>query len=82
MFTLTPSPPLYFSCSSVVGFNFDAQHRAADAVSLLMRLTPAIATRIQANGQRTKVSADALTPGDRVVVMMGEAVPVDALIDR
>ncbi len=59
---------------------FRQQHRAADAVSLLMRLTPAIATRIDADGQRVKVAADALAAGDHVVVMVGEAVPVDAVV--
>ncbi len=59
---------------------FRQQHRAADAVSLLMRLTPAIATRIDADGQRVKVAADTLAAGDHVVVMVGEAVPVDAVV--
>ncbi len=59
---------------------FRQQHRAADAVSLLMRLTPAVAIRINQVGEHQKVPANSLNAGDRVYVVAGAAVPVDGVV--
>jgi Cu2+-exporting ATPase len=68
---------------------FRQQHRASDMVSLLTRLTPSFAVRLDGDGTRTKVLSDSLLVGDRISVAAGESVPVDgrlilgnALIDR
>lgn len=77
---------VYFDSIAVLVFlllvgrwvQFRQQRRAADAVSLLMRLTPRMATRVAPDGQATRrVLADRLSVGDTVRVAAGETVPVD-----
>ncbi len=56
---------------------FRQQRRAADSVSLLMRLTPRLATRIDPGGGRQRVPADRLIAGETVRVAAGETVSAD-----
>ena len=53
--------------------------RAADALDRVGRITPQMATRVDACGDSTVPVVD-LRPGDRVRVRPGEAVPVDGRI--
>lgn len=59
---------------------FRQQRRAADSVSLLMRLTPRLARRVEASGAVRRVMADQLRPGDRVRVAPGETFPADGIV--
>lgn len=76
---------IYFDSVAVLVFlllvgrwiQFRQQHRAADAVSLLMRMTPSLAVSVAEDGSHRKVSADSLRPGDQFYVIAGETVPVD-----
>ena len=61
---------------------FRQQRRAADSVSLLMRLTPRFATRVDEVGDEHRVSADRLLAGDIVRVAPGETVPADGEVVR
>jgi len=68
---------------------FRQQHRASDMVSLLTRLTPSFAVRLNDDGTNTKVPSDSLVVGERISVAAGGSVPVDgslvagsALLDR
>jgi len=81
---------IYFDSVAVLVFflllgrwiQFRQQHRAADAVSLLLRMTPSLAVCVDEAGVHHKVAADSLRPGDRFYVIAGETVPVDGhLVD-
>ncbi len=61
---------------------FRQQRSAADAIELLFTLTPRFANRIESGGEEkiSRIPADALRIGDRVVVHSGETVPADGVI--
>ncbi|HKK06128.1 MAG TPA: heavy metal translocating P-type ATPase [Gammaproteobacteria bacterium] len=54
-----------------------ARHRAGQAADDLVRLTPAVATRLSDNGTEEVVAVAELRPGDRVLVRPGETLPAD-----
>ncbi|HNX30941.1 MAG TPA: cation-translocating P-type ATPase [Holophaga sp.] len=58
-----------------------ARHRATDALEALLRLAPAKAFRITAEGGEEEVPSSLLLPGDLVRVKPGGAVPVDGLVE-
>src|SRR5881296_277213 len=53
---------------------------ASRALEQLVRLLPAGAHRLRADGAVEEVPLDALTPGDRVLVKPGEKIPTDGLV--
>ena len=57
-----------------------ARHRAGQAADDLVRLAPAVATRVQADGTEEVVAVAELRPGDRVLVRPGEALPADGRV--
>jgi len=57
-----------------------AKHRATDALEALLKLAPAKAFRIQADGSEVEVPVGELHPGDRVRVKPGGAIPVDGVV--
>ncbi len=59
---------------------FRQQRRAGQAVSLLMRLSPNVAQRIQADGTTQTVPVSRLNAGDCVAVRAGDAIPADGKI--
>lgn len=61
-------------------FQMRFQRRAGDEVADLVRLTPAVATRRDDDGQTKRVSANDLAIGDVVVVAAGESFPVDGTV--
>jgi Cu2+-exporting ATPase len=79
---------VYFDSVAVLVFfllvgrwiQFRQQHRAADAVSLLMRMTPSIAVAVLPDGSHRKVPTSSLQIGDRFYVVAGESVAVDGMI--
>ncbi len=56
------------------------QRRAGEAVSDLVRLSPTIASRLEAGGEIKRVRADTLAIGDRVRIHPGESIPVDGIV--
>ncbi|TWU02449.1 heavy metal translocating P-type ATPase [Stieleria varia] len=56
---------------------FRQQHRAAQALDLMMRITPQHATRIDEDGSERRVPVDSLRTGERIRVHAGESVPAD-----
>ena len=56
-----------------------ARHRAGQAAEELIRLLPAVATRL-VDGKEDIVSVDELKPGDLLLVRPGETVPILSLI--
>ncbi len=60
---------------------FRQQRRATEAVTLLMRLTPRVASKISDDGSTLRVLADSLRLEDRVRVDAGEVFPVDGIIE-
>ncbi|MGV3483917.1 MAG: heavy metal translocating P-type ATPase [Planctomycetaceae bacterium] len=87
---LTSGVDVYFDSVAVLVFlllvgrwiQFRQQHRAADAVSLLMRMTPALAVRVESDGSRCKVPAPSLRADDLFYVVAGEAIPVDGILQE
>lgn len=57
-----------------------AKHRATDALEALLKLAPAMAFRIAADGSEEAVPSSLLVPGDRVRVKPGGAIPVDGVV--
>jgi Cu2+-exporting ATPase len=53
---------------------------ASRALEQLVRLLPAEAHRLRADGSIEEVALDALRPGDRVLVKPGEKIPTDGLV--
>ena len=53
---------------------------ASRALEQLVRLLPAEAHRLRADGSIEEVPLDALQPGDRVLVKPGEKIPTDGLV--
>lgn len=54
-----------------------ARHKAGEAAEELVKLLPATATRIGADGRHEVVAVSQLESGDRVLVRPGETVPAD-----
>lgn len=85
--TVTGGGEVYFD--SVTMFTFfllagrflemGARHRAGQAAEELVRMMPATATRIGAQGHEV-VSVVELVPGDRVLIRPGETVPADGVV--
>jgi P-type Cu+ transporter len=57
-----------------------AKHRATDALEALLKLAPAMAFRLTAEGGEETVPTSQLVPGDRVRVKPGGAIPVDGIV--
>ena len=59
---------------------FRQQCRAAQAVQLLMRISPRVAERIGDDGVLRRVAADDLVAGDRIRVDAGQGVAADGIV--
>jgi len=57
-----------------------AKHRATHSLEALLKLAPASAVRLDADGAEQIVATSAIRPGDRVRVKPGSAVPVDGVV--
>lgn len=56
------------------------RERARDAVKLLAGLAAKGAVRIEPDGRQCYVAAEEVGPGDRILVVAGERVPVDGIV--
>ncbi|MGO3928346.1 heavy metal translocating P-type ATPase [Rhodopseudomonas pseudopalustris] len=54
--------------------------RARKAIAALLDLAPKTARRLADDGTETSVPVDAMTPGDRFLVMAGERIPLDGRV--
>ncbi len=85
--TLADTGEVYFDSATMFTFflltgrylEMSARHRAGQAAEELVRLLPAVATRLVAGNQETVPVAD-LRVGDTVLVRPGETVPADGHI--
>jgi len=59
-----------------------ARHRSMDAIERLAFAAPRAAWRLAPDGRTEQVAADALRPGDRARVPVGEAFPADGRIEE
>ena len=59
-----------------------ARHRAGQISEALVRMLPATATRVEADGSEQVVPVAELNPGDRVLVRPGEIIPADGQIEE
>lgn len=86
--TITGTGEVYYD--SVTMFTFflllgrflemNARHHAGKVADELVRLLPAVATRIAADGSTSVVSVSELQLGDRVLIRPGETVPADGRV--
>jgi Cu2+-exporting ATPase len=82
--TIYDGPDIYFDSVCMFAFfllgsrflEMGARHRAGQAAEELIRLLPAVATRL-VDGREDIVAVDELSPGDLVLVKPGETVPID-----
>ncbi|MGD2083516.1 MAG: heavy metal translocating P-type ATPase, partial [Chromatiales bacterium] len=85
--TVTGGGEVYFDSACMFTFfllasrflEMGARHRAGQAAEELVRLLPATATRLTADGEEDVAVAE-LVPGDRVRVRPGETVPADGAV--
>lgn len=85
--TITEAGEIYFD--SVTMFTFfllagrylemSARHRAGQAAEELVKLIPAMATRLNADNQQDVVPVSELRPDDRVLIKPGESIPADGI---
>ncbi|MAT64506.1 MAG: cation transporter [Gammaproteobacteria bacterium] len=59
-----------------------ARHKAGQAAEELVRLLPATASRLDPDGEETRVAVAELRPGDRVRIKPGETVPADGCVQE
>lgn len=85
--TVANTGEVYFDSATMFTFllltgrylEMSARHRAGQAAEELVRLLPAVATRLEA-GQAVPVPVAELRPGDRVLVKPGDTVPADGRV--
>jgi Cu+-exporting ATPase len=59
-----------------------ARQRTGDAIRALVRLAPATARRLEADGTEADVALDSVRPGDRLRVRPGERIPTDGVVQE
>ena len=87
-FRIGGSPPLYFEAAAVIVtlvilgqvLELRARARTGDAIRRLLTLAPAVALRLDPDGDEREVPIDRITAGDRLRVRPGEQVPADGTV--
>ena len=85
--TVTNSGQVYFDSVTMFSFfllsgrflEMGARHRTGQAAEELIKLLPAMATRLTASGEEI-ISAMELQAGDRIRVKPGESIPADGVV--
>jgi len=85
--TITRSGEIYFDSITMFTFfllagrylEMSARHRAGQAAEELVKLIPAMATRIRADEQQEVVPVSELRPDDIVLIKPGESIPADGI---
>jgi Cu2+-exporting ATPase len=85
--TLSRSGEVYFDSATMFTFfllagrylEMGARHRAGQAAEELVKLLPAMATRLTETGEEVVAVAE-LTPGDRVRIKPGDSIPADGRV--
>ena len=80
--------PLYFEAAAVIVtlvlagqvLELRARERTGDAIRRLLTLAPAVARRIDPDGEDREVALDRIQTGDRLRVRPGERVPTDGTV--
>jgi Cu2+-exporting ATPase len=60
----------------------NARHEAGQMSEALVRMLPATATRLMADGSQQTVAVSELNPGDQVLVRPGETIPADGRVEE
>lgn len=79
---------VYFEASAVIVtlvllgqiMELKARQQTGSAIQKLLGLVPAIARRVEADGQEKDVPLSEIHPGDRLRIRPGEKIPVDGLV--
>ena len=87
-FRIDGAPPLYFEAAAVIvtlvilGQVLELRARAhtGDAIRRLLTLAPAVARRLDPDGEEREVALDRIVAGDRLRVRPGERVPADGAV--
>ena len=87
-FRVDGAPPLYFEAAAVIVtlvilgqvLELRARARTGDAIRRLLTLAPAVACRIDADGEEREVALDRIAAGDRLRIRPGEHVPADGTV--
>lgn len=86
--TVLQSQDVYFDSITMFIFflltgrylEMQARHRAGETAEALVKLIPAMATRLTANGLEQVIPVSELVPGDVVRVKPGETIPADGKV--
>ena len=87
-FLVGGEPPLYFEAAAVIVtlvilgqvLELRARARTGDAIRRLLTLAPAVARRLEPDGDERDVPIGAVVSGDRIRVRPGERVPTDGTV--
>lgn len=83
-----PSREVYFDSIACLVFflltgrwlQLRQQRRAGETVTALVRMSPAIATRVDEHGNHARVAVDELLVGELIQIQPGESIPVDGQV--
>ena len=87
-FLVDGEPPLYFEAAAVIVtlvivgqvLELRARARTGDAIRRLLTLAPAVARRLEPDGDERNVPIGVIVAGDRIRVRPGERVPTDGTV--
>ena len=87
-FRIDGAPPLYFEAAAVIVtlvitgqvLELRSRARTGDAIRRLLTLAPAVARRLDPDGEEREVPLDRIAVGDRLRVRPGERVPTDGAV--
>lgn len=86
--TIIHHPEIYFDSITMFVFflltgrylEMQARHRAGETAEAMIKLIPAMTTRLGPDRQEQIIAVSELVPGDRVRIKPGETIPADGII--